>query len=729
MARDIARVLKCSRKEGWFESDTHQVTWALGHLVTLKEPDEVEERYKKWRKEDLPILPPDIGTKVISRTRAQFSLVKKLLLGKEVTRVIAATDAGREGELIFRLIYNQAGCKQPVDRLWISSLTDAAIREGFEALKPGSAYDGLYQSALCRAQADWLVGMNASRAYTLQYNALLSVGRVQTPTLAILVEREKEITGFVPQDFYVLTADFGDYQGQWFDEQAPDERTAHRILKKEEAERIAKAVKGKAATVTRAETQPKRELPPQLFDLTSLQREANRVLGFTADKTLKTAQSLYEGRKALTYPRTDSRYLPNDMIGRVYKALESLPDSYQQAVAGVPRKEGKLPYSRRIYDDGKVSDHHAIIPTPQQADVSKFTADERALYNLVALRFIAAFYPAFEYDQTTVITKAEGEAFRSYGRVVKQNGWKDVIQPDSKKKKDEEEDRALPPLQVGDGRSVKGITRKQETTKPPAPHTDASLLARMERPGAVTEDEELLETLKKAGLGTPATRAATIERLIQVGYAQRRGKVISATEKGIRLIEVVPPEIASPVMTGKWEQALEEIARGERQPQRFMEGIRRLSSFLVEDALKEKKPVDFPREVRTAKGRVRTVSTAKTLEGLACPLCGKSLQETDRAFGCSDWKAGCPFTLWKNALKRVKGPMLNERILRLLLTTGEAKGSSGLLELKEEQLVFTPKGQSKPAASIPIRYVKKDKADQPDKKPAPRKKAAGKPQS
>ena len=728
VARDIAQVLKCSRKEGWFESATHQVTWALGHLVTLKEPDEVEERYKKWRKEDLPILPPDIGTKVISRTRAQFSLVKKLLLGKEVTRVIAATDAGREGELIFRLIYNQAGCKQPVDRLWISSLTDAAIREGFEALKPGSAYDGLYQSALCRAQADWLVGMNASRAYTLQYNVLLSVGRVQTPTLAILVEREKEIAGFVPQDFYVLTANFGDYQGQWFDEKAPDERTAHRILKKEEAERIQQAVRGKTATVTRAETQPKRELPPQLFDLTSLQREANRVLGFTAEKTLKTAQSLYEGKKALTYPRTDSRYLPNDMIGRVNKALASLPDSYQQAVAAIPRKEGKLPYSRRIFDDSRVSDHHAIIPTPQQVDLSKFTADERALYNLVALRFIAAFYPAFEYDQTTVITKAEGEAFRSYGRVVTQNGWKAVIKSDAKKK-EAEEDKALPPLSVGDSRKVAGITRKQETTKPPAPHTDASLLARMERPGAVTEDEELLETLKKAGLGTPATRAATIERLIQVGYASRRGKVISATEKGIRLIEVVPPEIASPVMTGKWEQALEEIARGERAPQRFMEGIRRLSVFLVEDALKEKKPVEFPKEIRTSRGRVKAVSTAKVMEGLACPLCGKAIQETDRAFGCSDWKGGCPFTLWKNALSRVKGPYLNEKILRLLFTEGQAKGSSGLLELKEEQLVFTLSGQAQPAASIPIRYVKKDKAAPEAKKPAPARRKRTKPQS
>ncbi|NLX82795.1 MAG: DNA topoisomerase 3 [Clostridiales bacterium] len=728
VARDIARVLKCSRKEGWFESATHQVTWALGHLVTLQEPDELDEKYKKWRKEDLPILPAEIGTKVISKTRTQFSLVKKLMNDKAVTRVIAATDAGREGELIFRLIYSQAACKKPVDRLWISSLTDAAIREGLDALKPASAYEGLYQSALCRAQADWMVGMNASRAFTLQYNVLLSVGRVQTPTLAILVEREREIRAFNPQEFFTLTANFGDYEGQWVDLNAPDERTAHRIVKKEQAEGIRLIVKGEKGQVIKAETQPKRELPPQLFDLTSLQREANRVLGFTADKTLKVAQSLYEGKKALTYPRTDSRYLPNDMIPKVSKALDSLPDVYQPHVAAMPRKGGKLPYSRRIFDDAKVSDHHAIIPTPQKSDLSKFTADERALYDLVARRFIAAFYPAFEYDQTTVITQVKGEPFKSTGRVVTKEGWKAVIPPVRKKGRDEEE-TALPALALGDERAVKSTQLKQDTTKPPAPHTDASLLARMERPGAQVEDEELMETLKKASLGTPATRAATIERLIQVGYAARRGKIICATEKGERLIDVVPEDIASPVMTGKWEQALEEIARGERDPKRFMEGIRRLSSFLVEDALKEKKAVDFPKEVRTARGKIKAVSAAKPLEGMICPLCGKPVQETDRAFGCSDWKNGCSFTLWKNAFFRVKGPRLNEAIIRLLLTQGEARGSSGVLKLQEGQVSFIPNQQDQPAHTIPIRYVRPEKTDSKENtsKKSSTKRAAKKP--
>ncbi len=728
VARDIARVLKCRKTEGWFESTTHRVTWALGHLVTFKDPDEIDERYKKWRKDDLPILPDNIGTKIISKTRSQFSIVKKLMLDKETDSLICATDAGREGELIFRLIYDQARCKKPVQRLWISSLTDAAIKEGLDALKPGSAYEGLYQSAVSRAQADWLVGMNASRAFTLQYDALLSVGRVQTPTLAILVQREKEIREFVPQQFHTLTADFGDYKGVYIDREAKEEKTAHRILKKETAQAIAKAVKGQLGRVTKADTLPKKELPPQLFDLTTLQREANRVLGFTADKTLKTAQALYEGRKALTYPRTDSRFLPNDMISRVYKAMETLPDSYQEYVSALPRKDGKLPYSRRVYDDSKVTDHHAIIPTSQKVDPEKFTTDERALFDLVVRRFLAAFYPAFEYDQTTVITEVKEHAFKSQGRVVTSPGWKAVIKEGGKAKKKEEgeEEQALPGLSVGDERTVLSTSIKQDATKPPSPHTDASLLLRMERPDLQVDDEELAETMKKAGLGTPATRAATIERLIQVGYAARRGKVIYATEKGEKLIALVPEEISSPVTTGRWEQGLEQIVKGEMTSERFMDGIRKLTVFLVDAALKEKKDVDFPREMRGKSGKVRAVSTAKAVEGLSCPLCGKAIQETDKAFGCSDWRNGCPFTLWKNAFYRIKGPFLNEAILRLLLTTGEARGTSGTITLKDGKMAFTPKEAVAPSLSVPIAYQKAEKAA-PAKKPAARKTAPKKP--
>lgn len=702
VARDIARVLKCGRAEGFFESDTDRVTWALGHLVTLVEPDELEDRYKRWRQEDLPINPQIIPLKVLPKTRSQFALIKKLMNAADTGEVVCATDAGREGELIFRLIYEMAGCKKPVSRLWISSLTDAAIKEGFAALRPGKEYQGLYDSALCRAQADWLVGMNASRAFTLRYKALLSVGRVQTPTLKILVDRLIEMRDFVPEEFYTLTADFGDYEGNWVDPQAQEEKTAHRIKTEQQAKDIQAAVKGQTGRVESAQTTQKREAAPQLYDLTTLQRDANRLLGFTASKTLKTAQALYEGRKALTYPRTDSRYLPNDMIPRVNKALSALPAPYQGLTGFIPRKEGKLPYSKRVFDNSRVSDHHAIIPTPQTPDLSKFTADEKALFDLVARRFVAAFCPPFVYDQTTVITKVKGHAFKSTGRVVKDLGWKAVITA-----KDPQEPAVLPDLTEGEERQVKSIKRKKDSTKPPVPHTDASLLYRMEHTKAQTDDEALMEALKESGLGTPATRASIIERLIAVGYAQRRGKAILATDKGEKLIAVVPEEIASPIMTGKWEQALEEIAKSERQPERFMQGIRRLTAFLVDYARDQAVEMDFPREVRGKGGRVKQVAAAKELEGLACPLCGKAVQESDRAFGCSDWKNGCRFTLWKNAFYRVKGPALNEAIVRLLIKDGNVQGKSGTLFIKEGQLCFTKTGQQEPTLCAPLAYEKK----------------------
>lgn len=702
VGRDIARVLRCTKKgDGYLSGDSYTVTWAFGHLVTLVEPDELEERYKKWRMEDLPILPERIPTKVIAKTRSQFSVIKKLMLAPEVERVICATDAGREGELIFGLIYEKAGCKKPVDRLWISSMTDAAIREGFDTLKPRSAYDGLYQSALCRSQADWLVGMNASRAFTLAYNALLSVGRVQTPTLAILVRRLKEIRDFKPEEYYTLTADFGDYKGTWFDPSVKEEKLNTRIKDKQTADEKAKAVRKKPAVVESVTREEKRELPPQLFDLTGLQREANRILGFTADKTLKVAQSLYEGKKAITYPRTDSRFLPKDMVGRVYKAMDSLAEPYSSLTRFIERKEGKLPFSRRVYDDAKVSDHHAIIPTPQTTDPAKLTPDERALFDLIVRRFVAAFCPAHVYEAMRVITLCEGERFKTLGRTALVDGWKQVYQQPDK----EEQEATLPALAEGDARTVAGASVKKDSTKPPPPHTDASLLLSMEQAGREIEDEALREQMKGAGLGTPATRAAIIERLIQVRYAQRRGKAIFATDKGEKLIEAVPDEIASPEMTGRWEQALTQIAEGQRDTARFMEGIRRLSAFLTAYARDERKDLVFEKEVRGRGGKVR--AAVKVLEGAACPLCGQPVQETDRAFGCTAWKAGCPFTLWKDAMTRAGGPRLTAAIAKRLLQEGQVQGSTGTIQIAEEHLRFTKTGEAAPAANIPVRYVKK----------------------
>ena len=717
VGRDIARVLGCRQSgEGCIVGEQYTVTWALGHLVTLCEPDEIDEKYKKWRMDDLPMLPEVLPTKIIGKTRKQFTVVKKLINDPATERVVCATDAGREGELIFYYIYEQAKCKKPVDRLWISSMTDEAIREGFDTLKPDSEYVGLRKSAVCRSEADWLVGMNASRAFTLRYNALLSVGRVQTPTLNILVKRRREIENFKPVEYFVLNADFGDYSGQWFDEKAADEKTAHRISDKARADALAAKVKGKPARVRSATSEEKKELPPQLYDLTSLQRDANRTLGFTADKTLKIAQSLYEKWKLLTYPRTDSRYLPMDMLPKLYQTLKVLPEPYRSLEAGMERKEdGKLYVSKRIFDNSKVSDHHALLPTPKTADLDKLPPDERNLYDMVTRRMLAAFYPAHVYDALRVITDCEGEAFRSTGRAVKQLGWKALYQEETpakktrgKKKADEEESTAaLPPLQAGDTRTVKKADVQQSATKPPAPHTDASLLAAMEHAGREIEDEALRESMKGAGLGTPATRAAIIERLLQVGYAARRGRTINATDKGVRLIDVAPEEIASPELTGKWELALDEIAHNQRDTERFMQGIRRMSAFLVEYARDGAPKVDFPEEQRRGRGGAKRAAAVKPIEGTVCPLCGQPVQENAKAFGCSAWKSGCKFTLWKDALTRGGGPQLNEKIVKLLLKEGSVAGSTGEVALRDGFVTFTRKGEAEPAARVAIVYEKK----------------------
>jgi len=703
VGRDIARVLKCTQRgEGFLKGEKYTVTWAVGHLVSLCEPDEVDEKYKRWRMEDLPILPDHIPTKVLPKTRSQFSVVKKLINDPETEYLICATDAGREGELIFRLIYHQAKCKKPVQRLWISSMTDEAIREGFSQLKPGEEYDGLYCSAQCRSQADWLVGMNASRAFTLRFDALLSIGRVQTPTLAILVKRHHEIANFKPEEYYTVTADFGDYSGQWFDEKAEDEKKAHRIAAKEKADLIAKAIRGKAARVKDVQAEAKKDLPPQLYDLTSLQREANKKLGFTADKTLKTAQELYEKWKAITYPRTDSRYLPMDMLGRAKLTLQKLPGDYQSFVGNIPwKEEGKLPISKRIFDNAKVTDHHAIIPTPQTAPMDKLPPDAAKLFDMIARRTIAVFYPAHEYDAIRVVTACEGHAFKSNGRVIRINGWKDVYPQEDK------ESDALPALAPGDGRTVSKASVKKESTKPPAPHTDASLLSAMENAGRELEDEALREQMKGSGLGTPATRAAIIERLIQVGYAARKGRALQATEKGVSLIAIAPEEIASPETTGRWELALDKIARSQGDAERFMQGIRKLTGFLIEYARDTKAEATFPEEMRRKAKGGKGKAAAKTVPGAACPLCGKPLQENAKAFGCSAWREGCRFTLWKDCLTRGGGPALTEKLVSMLLEKKNLRGSTGIIALEDQHISFIPADGQAPSVSVPTIYQKK----------------------
>ena len=708
VGRDIARVLGCrTNGDGCLIGEQYIVTWAVGHLVTLVEPNELDPKYEKWSFATLPILPETIPLKVISATKDQYGKVKKLINDKETDSLICATDAGREGELIFRYIYEKAGCKKPFQRLWISSMTDEAITEGFRDIRPGSEYDGLYESARCRSKADWLVGMNASRAFTLKYNTLLSIGRVQTPTLAILVKRRREIENFKPEGFCTLTADFGDYSGVYFSEKLdPDTH----LKEKADAEAIAGAVKDKTGTVIQAETTRKKELPPQLYDLTSLQRDANRLLGFTADKTLKTAQSLYEKHKALTYPRTDSRFLPPDMIPRVVQTMKLLPESYQKLVSGA-LPEGKLPVSKRTIDKTKVTDHHAIIPTAKRADPSKFTEDERKLYDMVARRLLAAFYPACDYDATKIVTQVEEHLFRTTGKVIVNNGWHDVPPlenpPKAKKKAEEdgESENPLPPLQEGDTRPVKGTRIKEDKTKPPAPHTDASLLAAMETAGKELDDEELVRQMKGSGIGTPATRAAIIERLLHVGYAQRRGKTLNATDKGVMLIDVVPAALSSPELTGKWELALHEITDGKQDAGRFMDGIANMSRYLVDYARDTAAAIAFPAdEHRRGKNGSRKMQMT-LLEGAVCPVCGKGgMQESSLAFSCTE--KGCNCTIWKDCLQKGGGPVLDGKLMLLLLQKKQLQGSTGILAIRDGKILFWPNGSETPSVNRSLIYVK-----------------------
>ena len=612
VARDIARVLGVKgRGEGCLTGDDYIVTWAVGHLVSLCEPGETNPDWVKWRMDQLPMLPETIPLKVLPATKDQYQVIAGLMKDPEVASIICATDSAREGELIFRYIYQKAGCRKPVERLWISSMTDAAIRQGFEQLKPAACYDALYESARCRSEADWLVGMNASRAFSLRYNAHLSIGRVQTPTLNLIVKRDLEIQNFVPQDYWEIRADFGDYEGLWVDPTSKQTRCTDEA----KAKAIRAEVAGQTGEVTESAREHRQTPPPQLYDLTTLQREANRRLGFSADRTLKIAQSLYETHKLITYPRTDSRYLPDDMKPKVEKTLRLLTDPWAEFV-NAPELHMNM-HSRRFYDNSKISDHHAIVPTDKRADTAKLSPDEYKLYDMIARRLIAAHYPYYEYESARIITRVKQHDFKSTGAMPLVEGWRALYRNDSPEKGDKAEP-PLPRLSEGDTRKVQKATVKACKTKPPAPHTDASLLDLMEHAGRSIEDEALREQMKSSGLGTPATRAATIERLIQVGYAARRGKTIVSTEKGRQLISVVPEQIASAVTTGKWEKFLSDMAGQQdeavrdQKSRRFMSGIRKFSVFLVDAAKAAPAGVQFEREAAGAWSRAKKASRPRT---------------------------------------------------------------------------------------------------------------------
>lgn len=591
VARDIAKVLKCHQKgDGFIEGENYVITWAIGHLVTLFEPEDYDEKLKKWQYRSLPILPNEMKIKPYNKTIKQLKAIKSLIARKDIISLICATDSGREGELIFRYIYNYTGCKKPFKRLWISSMTDKAILEGFEKLKDGSEYNKLYLSAKCRSEADWLVGINATRAYTTQNNVLLSIGRVQTPTLALIVQRQKEIDNFVPQDYYEVQVYYQDFNGIFF-EKKPSET---KIFKEEEALAIVQRIKGQEAVVKKITKTKKKELPPLLYDLTELQRDGNKNYGYTAQEVLTIAQNLYEKRKLITYPRTDSRYLSEDMKSKVYQTMEIINvPPYNKAIEPL-LANGKLKFTKRIIDNKKVTDHHAIIPTDVIPKIVSLSKDELNIYNLIVKRFIAVFYDDFIFNTTEIITSINLDHFITKGKVIAQKGWKSLYISN----KDDKE-QVLPPLQKGEKRIVESSEILKKQTSPPKPFTEASLLSAMENAGRYVDDESLKEHLKESGFGTPATRAGIIERLIQVEYICRKGKSLFPTPKGISLIEIVPEELKSPETTGKWERALHKISHGTMDTERFMGSIKRFVFYLVKEAEKTKGLVVFETNKKT----------------------------------------------------------------------------------------------------------------------------------
>ena len=584
VGRDLASALGRHRKEkGALVGDGWTVTWALGHLAELAPPDAYGEQYKKWRLESLPILPERFKVRVNRKTRDQFSVVKKLLRDPSVTEVVNACDAGREGELIFAYLYGLSGCKKPVRRLWISSLTPEAIREGFDALRDGSSMRPLEDAARSRSESDWIVGMNATRAYSVRFGRpgnVLSVGRVQTPTLRLIVDREKEIEDFKPEKFWTVHARFAregvTYDGVWF------KKKQNRLKEKEAAEEIAAKVQGGTGVVKKAEKKTASEKPPLLYDLTELQRNANARFGFTADRTLRVAQALYEEKKLITYPRTSSRYLSRDMVGGLEKRVEAagaLPKlaPFAEKLLG----QQKLPISKRIVDDSKVTDHHAIVPTGKKLS-GELPPDEAKVYDLVARRFLAVFFPAARFENTTVVTEVRGETFLSKGKVVLEAGWR-ALYPDGVGGRKEKEPPVLPPIEVGQEWRVAKVGVKEGETKPPPRYSESALLGAMETAGKFVEDEELRQAMKESGLGTPATRAAIIERLIKVGYVEREKKALVPTSKGRALISLLRESpLSSPELTGQWERRLAEMERGaERRPD-FMADIGSFTTSLVE---------------------------------------------------------------------------------------------------------------------------------------------------
>lgn len=626
VARDIARVLGCKKSgNGCLIGDRYIVTWALGHLVTLADPEIYSDKYKSWRMEDLPMLPDKLKLVVIGQTSKQYKAVSALLQSKETDKVVIATDAGREGELVARWILIKSGCKKPIQRLWISSQTDKAIREGFASLKPGSQYDNLFRSAQARAQADWLVGLNVTRALTCKHNAQLSAGRVQTPTLAMIVKREEEILKFRPKDYFTVKADFGSFTALY-----KDSAGQARFFDASQAQEIMKAVKGQRGILKEVKKQFKFQSPPAAYDLTELQRDANKKYGYSAKQTLSYMQSLYETHKLLTYPRTDSRYITKDVAATLSERLKAIAiGQYKEAATAVLRS--KQIQTKYIVNDSKVTDHHAIIPTEQYAQLNKLTRDEMHIYDLVVRRFLAVLSAPYEYDEVQVKISFGKYDFFAKGRSVKSAGWKSLYDSSLADDADEADDmksQPLPQMNQGDSLTPKEIRIVAGKTSPPSRYTEATLLTAMENPSAQVENGKLRDALKTAGgLGTPATRADIIEKLFDSFYVERRGKEILPTSKGRQLVNIVPADLKSAELTAKWEQRLTMIANGTENDRHFVDEMRRYATSLVNS-------------VKASQAAYRHDNITREV----CPECGKYMLEVNGKKGkmliCQDRECG-----------------------------------------------------------------------------------------
>ncbi len=660
VASDIAKALgKFQRKDDYFENDEYVISSAVGHLLTIVPPPGVEAARGKWTFKCLPVIPPHFDLEPIERSENRLKVLKRLIKREDVTELINACDAGREGELIFRNIVRHTKAKQPIRRLWLQSMTPAAIREGFNALRDDASMQPLSDAATSRSEADWLVGINGTRAMTA-FNSKLggffktTVGRVQTPTLAIVVEREQKIRKFVPRDFWEVIGTFdaaaGQYPGRWFDEQfsKPDkdgdeQLKPERVWEQSRAEAIHDKCLGKPGIVTE-ETKPSTSLSPLLYDLTSLQRDANSRFGFSAKNTLALAQALYERHKVLTYPRTDSRALPEDYLGTVKSTLTMLGGTHYSPFAGTILQSGWVRPNKRIFNNAKVSDHFAIIPTTQAP--RGLSEPEQKLYDLVTKRFLAIFYPAAEFLETTRITRVEGEPFKTTGKVLVNPGWLTVYGKES----DSDETPSLAPVKPNETVQTSAVEVKANVTKPPARYTEATLLSAMEGAGKLVDDDELREAMSEKGLGTPATRAAIIEGLIYEGYLQRNGRELQATAKAFSLMELLNglgvQELTKPELTGDWEYQLRQIQRRQLSREQFMAGIQEITRRIVDRAKQFEQdtiPGDFG------------------VLNVPCPKCGGTVHEKYKAYQCAG--AGCDFSVWKVLCSRMFEPAEVEKLV------------------------------------------------------------------